>query len=138
MGIFCSVFPQSSPAFGPGVHIRECETLAVWLAAEDHPLAAAADEDVRDYLLLGCIAPDLRQALDTLKAVPTHSRGLAMALLQYALDEEVPKAWLAFAVGHLLHQLSDGVAEALLTPKLTAAALLGGVDVLPEEIHNRL
>lgn len=117
-------------AWGPGVHLRECERVAQRMTQEAHPLALSIGPAATAWLRLGCIAPDLRQAVPQLAGTPTHAPAFALALLEAAKQPGAPAGAVAFAVGALAHQASDG-AESVFAAQATAAALLGAPDVLP-------
>lgn len=117
-------------AWGPGVHLRECERVAERMIAEAHPLAKAVGPAYRAWLRVGCIAPDLRQAVPQLDGTPTHAPGFGWALVQDAQAKGAPDGAIAFAIGALAHQASDG-AESVFAGHATASALLGAPDIFP-------
>lgn len=116
--------------WGPGVHLRECARVAERMIAEQHPLASAVGPSDAAWLRLGCIAPDLRQAVPELEGTPTHAPTFATFLLAAAQQPGAPAGAVAFAIGAMAHQASDG-AESVFAAVATAKALLGAPDVLP-------
>lgn len=128
--------PTPARAYGPGVHLRECDRFAALLADSERPLVAAADPSIRRTLHLGCVAPDLRQVLPSLQSLPTHRRSLGLRLVSNAQQTGTPPAFLSFALGHLHHHFSDASAEVLLIPHLTAQGFVGAIDLLDESVER--
>lgn len=117
-------------AYGPSVHLRECQRTAELLAKQNSPFAQVGSPGQRPWLALGCIAPDFRQASVHLAKVDTHSWQLGVHLLEAAQLPGAPTGAAAFAVGHLNHHASDA-SESFYAATLAASALLGAPDLLP-------
>ncbi len=121
------LIPTTALPCGPGVHIRESDS--IWPAlVEQYPNLA----DLRDtpmfetYLHLGAILPDFQWFLPVQQG---HSSEFSLYLISKAIDEE-PR-FLVTALGHLMHNsVSDPLCEQFWTPTLLASAPLGMVYLL--------
>ncbi|MBP7381829.1 hypothetical protein KBA39_05455 [Myxococcota bacterium] len=113
------LIPTTALPCGPGVHIRESDS--IWPAlVEQYPNLA----DLRDtpmfetYLHLGAILPDFQWFLPVQQG---HSSEFSLYLISKAIDEE-PR-FLVTALGHLMHNsVSDPLCEQFWTPTLLASA----------------
>lgn len=125
------VYPVTTVAYGPGVHLREAQQYAA-------SFPDWATDELLPYLYLGAFFPDIQSAGVDL-GINTHNKGLADTLMALA---ETP--WqTAFAAGYRLHIASDTAAQVFYIPWLTAQSGLFAVNLfadatLPVEADNEL
>lgn len=128
-------------AFGPSIHMREADHYITYL--EQHPQGGIEHNPdyLRTYraeLRLGSIWPDIARVV-TDKAgsrnvdqglVDPHNRHFNYFLLEDALDSYPNDPWkVAFALGNLIHNVGDIIAQDMLSQHMGVRAHLGGLDI---------
>ena len=125
--------PSPALAYGPALHVREARIVLDALAARDPAWAElAATPDAGAWLSLGAISPDIQLLSDALSF--GHQKPLSYHL--FDLSADLPPRFRLFALGHLVHLLSDG-AESFLGPTLIAGTDLGLVHLQSGSETNR-
>lgn len=131
-GLVVLVVPMMLMGSGPGVHVREAdlafqELLAqqpdVWQPVADAPLGLT-------FLRLGAVSPDFQWMTDELTF--GHSKALSHHLIQEATASQDPVK-LAFALGHMAHQLSDAAMESFMVPTFMGRAQLGMTAIYQDD-----
>lgn len=131
-GLVLLMVPMMLLGSGPGVHVREAdlafqELVAqqpdVWQPVADAPLGLT-------FLRLGAVSPDFQWMTDELTF--GHSKALSHHLIQEALASQDPLK-LAFALGHMAHQLSDAAMESFMVPTFMGRAQLGMTAVYQDD-----
>ena len=136
----------AAEGYGPSNHMREANLyillcrLASQPGLEHHPALLSR---YRSHLLLGAVWPDIARVLLNLPSgdarrgvdedsVDPHNRHFNRYLLDQALADYPEEPWrVAFAVGCLIHNTGDLVAQDLLVPHLAVRGGLGELDALP-------
>lgn len=138
--LFCTLLCSAAFAYGPSTHMREadyyislCETNPM-PGPEHNPDLLRRN---RFYLWLGSIWPDIARVIMDKDKVDEglndpHNRHLNYFLLQDALSTYPADEWkVAFAVGCLLHNTGDLVAQDMICQRMGVEAHLGEMDVFP-------
>lgn len=134
-------------AYGPMTHMAEADKNVDWLASGptgsvpqqlvDLAAQVNASPEVRMYVYLGAVLPDMREAAPSI-AFETHSRPFAAHMLfNVAADDQRDPLYRAVALGYASHVCSDIAAQMFAVPLFAAGGGAGASDVLVDLYDDR-